>query len=128
MDILSGILASAVGAGTVIVIAALGELMAERTGVMNLGLEGVMSMGAVTGVIAANAIHTNSWGAHIMATAFGLIMGSIFALATVVFKANQILAGLALSYLGTGLSRRIGVTVSGTPTAAAARWFDPSLR
>ncbi len=127
MDVLAGILSSAVGAGTVIVFAALGEVLAERTGVMNLGLEGVMCMGAVTGMIAANLLHTNSWTALLLTFLVGLLMGMIYAVAAVVFRANQILSGLAMSYIGQGLAKRIGVTISGMPTATAARFFPVKI-
>jgi ABC-type uncharacterized transport system permease subunit len=127
MQVLAGILNSAVGAGTVIVFAALGELLAERTGVFNLGIEGVMCMGAVTGMIAANLLGANMWGALLLVILVGILMGVIYAVAAVSFRTNQILAGLAMSYIGTGLAKRIGVVVSGVPTATAARFFPVKI-
>jgi len=127
MDILAGSLNSAVGTGTVIVFAALGELLTERTGVMNLGIEGVMCMGAVTGMIAANLLGASSWSALLLVIMVGILMGIIYAGAAVSFRANQILAGLAISYIGTGLAKRLGVLVSGVPTAAAARFFPVKI-
>lgn len=114
-SILTGILFSAIAAGAMIAFAALGELLSERAGVMNLGLEGLMFMGAVTGIIGTNGYGTNALGGVLLAAFVGLGMGLVFALATVIFKANQVPCGLALTFLGTGLARRLGMSYSGSP-------------
>jgi general nucleoside transport system permease protein len=114
--LLTGALAAAVASGAVIVLAALGELLAERSGVQNLGLEGIMAMGAVTAVIVA-AASPHPGVALIGAVLVGIVLGALFAVATVAFKANQVLCGLGMAFVGTGLAARLGSTYSGTPVA-----------
>jgi simple sugar transport system permease protein len=121
MNVLSGILAAAVASGTVIALAALGELLSERSGVQNLGLEGVMAMGALTAIAAERWIPNPILGL-LAAICVGLLLGAIFATATVTFKANQVLCGLGLAFFGTGLSGRLGAPLSGFPAPAP---FDP---
>jgi ABC-type uncharacterized transport system permease subunit len=110
-----GAIFSTVSAAALIVIAGLGELMAERTGVMNIGIEGVMAIGAVTGVLTVNQWVPNVWLGMLGAALVGLLFGVIFAFTCVKLKANQLLAGLALSFLGDGLSRQIGNSIAGQP-------------
>jgi simple sugar transport system permease protein len=116
--ILSGIIATAVASGTVIVLAALGEVLAERTGVLNLGLEGIMAMGAVSAIMIVNRLVPNAYIGLLVVILVGLILGGIFAVTTVVFKANQVLAGLALSFIGSGLAGWIGAPYAGQPAQA----------
>ncbi len=112
--ILSGILEQAVAAGAAILLAAIGELMAERTGVLNLGVEGIMAMGAVSAIIAETFI-PNPYFALMIAILVGLAMGAIYATTVVTCKANQTLSGLGILFLGTGLARWIGSGYSGMP-------------
>jgi simple sugar transport system permease protein len=112
INVLSGILAAAIASGTVIAFAALGELLSERSGVQNLGLEGVMALGALA-AIATNLMIKNPYLSLLAAIAAGTILGLIFATATVVIRANQVLCGLGLAFLGTGLSARLGASISG---------------
>jgi len=111
------VIGSAIGAGAAIVFAAMGELLAEHTGVMNIGLEGVMGMGAVIGIIAVNGYHTNAYVALLAAIVVGLILGVIYSTATVLIRANQVLCGLGLSFLGTGLYRVMGSSFAGSPAS-----------
>jgi simple sugar transport system permease protein len=115
--VISGILISSITAGTVIIFAALGELLAEQTGVMNLGLEGIMAMGAVTAIIVVNNITPNAYIALGASILVGLLFGILFAFATVTLKANQVLCGLALSFVGTGLAGHIGRPFAAFPAA-----------
>lgn len=117
-DVLAGVVATAVASATVIVFAALGELLAERTGVLNLGLEGVVAMGAVTAIITVNQFAQNAYAGLLVALLVGVLLGAVFAVATVTFKANQVLCGLALSFLGTGLAGRLGAPYAGQPAQA----------
>lgn len=103
-----GILLATLGAGTPLVYASLGELVAEKSGVLNLGVEGMMIVGAVCGFAAA-ADSGNLWlgvGAAIFA---GAAMALLFGLLTLTFQANQVAAGLALTIFGIGLSAYIGL-------------------
>ena len=116
-QLIAGVIAAAIASGTVIVLASLGELLAERTGVLNLGLEGIMALGAVSGIIAESWIPNPYFGFSI-AILVGLLAGAVFALATVTIKANQVICGLALTFLGTGLAGRMGAGYSGQPAPA----------
>jgi simple sugar transport system permease protein len=112
IDLLTGMLTTAVLAGGVLALAGLGELLAERVGVFNLGLEGLMSLGAVTAVIAVNA-GASPIAAVLAVCALGLALGAVFAFGTVVLRADQVLCGIALTFLGVGLAAWIGRPYSG---------------
>ncbi len=98
-----GVLASAVRWATPILFAALGEVFTERAGILNLGLEGIMLMGALSGFV--GAYNTGSlWVGVLVAAATGMVMGLLMAFVSVTAKANQVVAGLGITILGTGLS------------------------
>ena len=117
---LVGVLAAAIAAGSAILFASLGELLAERAGVLNLGVEGMMLVGALAGV--AVALPTaNPWlgtGAAVLA---GATMAGIHALLAVGLKANQVVSGLALTLFGAGLSAFLGQPYVGLPLPAPFR-------
>ncbi len=103
---LESVLAGAVQAGTVFLIASLGEIYAERSGVLNLGMEGMMIVGAAISFIVTNAL---GHGFAMMAVILiGLILGLGHAFLTVTLKLNQIVVGLALTILGLGLGGLLG--------------------
>ena len=102
------ILVAAVAAGTPFVFAALGELVTEKSGVLNLGVEGMMLVGAITGFIAM--VKT---GSLLLAAgcgmAAGAAMAAVFGLLTLTLMANQVASGLALTIFGVGLSAFLGL-------------------
>ncbi len=108
VDTLIAILVATVGAGTPLVFAALGELITEKSGVLNLGVEGMMLVGAVAGFIAA-AESGSVLVAVIVAILAGAAMALIFAVLTLTFLANQVATGLALTIFGVGFSAYIGL-------------------
>lgn len=108
------ILATAVTAGTPILFAALGELLAERAGIINLGVEGMMLIGAVCGFIAALSF-SNPWAGVLAAILAGGVVAAIHAVLTVTLRSNQVVSGLALTIFGTGLSGFLGKGYVGTP-------------
>lgn len=117
MDILAGLIQTAFLAGGVLALAALGEVLAERVGVVNLGVEGLIALGAMTAV--ATVVSTGSpWLGLVVALLVGFCSGMIFATATVIIRANQILCGLALTYIGTGMAAMLGRPFSGSPVPA----------
>jgi ABC-type uncharacterized transport system permease subunit len=116
-DLIAAILQTAVLAGGVLALAALGETLAELVGVVNLGVEGLMSLGALTG-IAAVVTTTNPYLSFGLALVLGLAVGGIFAAATVYIRANQVLCGLALTLIGTGVAATVGKAFAGTPAPA----------
>ena len=106
--------------------AALGEVLAERVGVVNLGVEGLMAMGAVVAVIVVMTSCRTSISALAAAIATGLCFGALFAVATVIVRANQMLCGLALTLIGTGLAATIGKPFSEHAGAGAVSSRSPS--
>lgn len=117
MELITGLLQTSVLAGGVLALAALGEVLAERAGVVNLGVEGLMALGAITSIATVVAAPDPLLGLAI-ALLVGLVLGMIFAVATVVVGANQILCGLALTLMGTGVAATIGKAYSGVPAPA----------
>jgi simple sugar transport system permease protein len=92
-------------------------VLAERVGVVYLGVVGLMAVGAITGIAWVVATRCPILG-FVLALCVGLFAGMIFATATVVIRANQILCGLALTLMGTGLAAMIGRAYSGIPAPA----------
>ena len=112
MDLIANILFATIRTGTPLLIVALGELVCEKSGVLNLGQEGMMLMGAVAGFIVA--LHTGNnfvgIGAAMMA---GILMSLLFGFIAMQLNANQVATGLALTIFGTGLSGFIGLNYVG---------------
>ena len=117
------VLAAAIAAGTALLYACLGELITERAGVLNLGIEGIMLMGALSGV-AGCLWSGNAWVGAGAALVAGALMASIHAVLTVGLRANQVVAGLALTIFGTGLSAFLGRNIVGLPPPASFRRLD----
>ncbi|KLK92271.1 ABC transporter permease [Microvirga vignae] len=113
MTTFEAILLTIVTASTPLLIAALGELVTERSGILNLGVEGMMAMGAACSFAAAVTFDSTLIGvaAGILAGAF---MAALFALVVLGFAANQVGSGLALTIFGLGLSGLIGAPFVGS--------------
>ncbi len=107
LEFLAAALAAVVRAGTPLVLAALGELVSEKAGVLNLGVEGMMLTGAVAGFIAAATSGEPLLGIAAAVLA-GIAMALLFGVLTLSLQANQVATGLALSIFGTGLSAFVG--------------------
>ena len=111
---LTSVLAAAMMSGSAILYAALGEVLAERAGVLNLGVEGMMLMGALGGF--AMCYWTSSAELGVLgAIVVGGAMAAIHAVLTVSFRANQVVSGLALTIFGGGLSAYLGASLVGKP-------------
>ena len=111
---LTSVLAAAMMSGSAILYAALGEVLAERAGVLNLGVEGMMLMGALGGF--AMCYWTGSAELGVLgAIVVGGAMAAIHAVLTVSFRANQVVSGLALTIFGGGLSAYLGASLVGKP-------------
>jgi simple sugar transport system permease protein len=105
------ILAAGVTTGTVLLFAALGEVFAERSGIINLGVEGMMLMGAVAGFSTVVATG-NPWLGVLVAMLAGVALSLLHAIVTITFQADQIVSGLSLTLLGTGIARVLGEGLS----------------
>jgi len=107
LAMLTSILAVTIRAGTSLLYAAVGEILTERSGILNLGLEGIMLMGAVTGFAAA--YHTGSLLAGVItAMAVGGALSLIHAFLSITLRADQVVSGLSLTIFGAGLSSFLG--------------------
>ena len=110
--LLISIISTAVVYAVTVLYAAIGEIFAERAGVMNLGLEGIMLMGAVSGYLVA--VHRQNLAlAMLTVIVVGAALGLVFAFLTVSLQSDQTVAGMAMLTFGTGLSGFIGKEVSG---------------
>jgi general nucleoside transport system permease protein len=110
---LGAIAAAGIATGTVLLFAATGEIFAERAGVLNLGVEGMMLMGAVAGF--STALSTGSpWLGLIAAMIVGGLLALLHGLVTIHLRADQVVSGLALTFLGTGLARVLGEGLTNT--------------
>jgi simple sugar transport system permease protein len=123
---IESILLTIITAATPLLIAALGELVAERSGVLNLGVEGMMAIGAVCGFAAA--LETGSPAIGVLAAiAGGMIAAALFGVITLVFVANQVASGLALTLFGLGVSGMLGAAYVGRPGVRLAALDLPVL-
>lgn len=107
IDIIESMLFATIVAGTPLIIVALGQLVAEKSGVLNLGAEGMMAMGAVAAFAAT--FHTgNPWIGVLAGMLAGALMSLLFAVVVLTLMGNQVATGLALSIFGVGLSAFVG--------------------
>jgi ABC-type uncharacterized transport system permease subunit len=120
LDLLSNIFYAMVRTGTPLLLVALGELICEKSGVLNLGQEGMMLFGAVIGFIVALSTG-NLWLGVLLAMAAGMLLSMLFAAVALGFNANQVATGLALTIFGVGLSTFVGAAWVGKPLAG----FEP---
>ncbi len=119
-EILIPLLAAAVQSGTPILYATLGEIFTERTGILNLGVEGIMIVGALSGFLVAK-ITGNPAVAFVAAGLAGAAVASLHGLVCIIFQGNQVVSGLALTILGVGFANYLGAAYVGQ----AAPGFDP---
>ena len=120
IDLLTNLFYAMVRTGTPLLLVALGELVCEKSGVLNLGQEGMMLFGAVAGFITAFA--TGSlWLGVLVACLAGMLLSQLFAVVALGFNANQVATGLALTIFGVGLSSFVGAGWVGKPLAG----FEP---
>lgn len=126
MELIEAIILAVLAASTPLLIAATGELVTERSGVLNLGVEGMMIVGAACGFAGA-------WltGSVLVGALFGIIAGTlmslVFALMTLGLAVNQVATGLALTILGIGLSGLVGAGLVGERITPAVHLYIPGL-
>ena len=126
MELVEAIILAVLAASTPLLLAATGELVAERSGVLNLGVEGMMIVGAACGFAGA-------WltGSIFIGALFGIVAGTlmslVFALMALGLAVNQVATGLALTILGVGLSGLIGAGFVGERITPAVQLVIPGL-
>jgi simple sugar transport system permease protein len=114
VETLVAILVATLRAGTPLVFAALGELVTEKSGVLNLGIEGMMLIGAVAGFI-ATVLTGSPFAGVVFAMLAGILVSLLFGFLTLTLLTNQVATGLALTIFGIGLSAFVGLGYIGTP-------------
>ncbi len=120
------ILQAGVASGTVLLFATIGELFTERSGVLNLGVEGMMLIGAMTAY--SVTIKTgNPWIGVLTAMLFAGLISQIHAFIAVTLQADQVVSGLALTFLGTGISLVLGEGLSKAGTVSLMPSFSIPL-
>lgn len=126
MEIIEAVVLTIITASTPLLLAALGELVSERSGVLNLGVEGMMIVGAVAGF--AVGLETGSAFAGVIASIVaGMVMAALFGFLTLVLVTNQVATGLSLTLLGLGLAGMIGEAFVGTPGVRLSKLAIPGL-
>ena len=122
LDLILGILQIVLIATTPLVFAGIGELVTEKSGVLNLGVEGMMLVGAVSAFIIL-VITGSYFLAFFVSILSGIIMSGLFAFLVLFLMSNQIATGLALTIFGIGLSSMLGKKYIGTPIDGLSPWF-----
>jgi simple sugar transport system permease protein len=105
------ILQAGVGTGTVLLFATIGELFAERSGVLNLGVEGMMLMGSMS-AFSITLLTGNPWLGVLVAMLVAGLFSQIHAFIVVTLQGDQVVSGLALTFLGAGISVVLGEGLS----------------
>ncbi|MGM4916931.1 ABC transporter permease subunit [Tardiphaga sp. 813_E8_N1_3] len=126
MELLEAIILAVLAASTPLLLAASGELLVERAGVLNLGVEGMMIVGAACGFAGAWATGSTLIGA-LCGIFAGVALSLVFALMTLGLAVNQVATGLALTILGVGVSGLIGAGFVGERISTAPRLYIPGL-
>lgn len=127
MDALAPLIAATLSAGTPLLLAAIGILIHERTGVVNLGVEGMMLVAAVLAFFTVHMTGSYALGFAVGSLA-GMLLAALFAFFALGLHANQYATGLALALFGAGLSSFIGIPLSGVSLPARAADGVPLLR
>lgn len=125
-DLTIAILQATIRSGTPILFACVGEIFAERSGNLNLGVEGMMLIGAIAGFFATFVTKSPLAGV-IVAAALGALISLVHAYVTITLRADQIVSGLTLTLLGTGLSGFFGQPMIGRVAPGVNKWPLPGL-
>ncbi|MFK7753030.1 MAG: ABC transporter permease [Sedimentitalea sp.] len=112
MDVLIFMVSGTFAAATALIFAAMGELVAEKSGMLNLGIEGMMATGAAMGFVIVSLSGSYTLG-FVAGAGVACVLSLVYAALTLVFSANQTASGLAIGILGLGLSSAIGKKYEG---------------
>jgi simple sugar transport system permease protein len=120
------ILQAGIASGTVLLFATIGELFAERSGVMNLGVEGMMLIGAMS-AFSTTIATGNPWLGVLVAMFFAGLISQIHAFIVITLQADQVVSGLSLTFLGAGISLVLGEGLSKAGTVSLLPNFSIPL-
>ncbi len=122
-DLIIFVLTRTIAAGTPLLLATLGEIITERSGIINLGMEGLMAAGAVTGFIVTFSTG-NPWLGLLAAILVGMLLSAIHGFICIGLRSNQVVSGLALTMLGLGISGLWGKPYIGRPLPLRMPYLD----
>jgi simple sugar transport system permease protein len=126
-DIVISVLQRTLIAGTPLLLATIGEIICERSGILNLGVEGMLAIGAVTAFI-VTLTTGNPWFGLVAAIMASALISAIHAFVSITLQSSQVVSGLALTMLGLGISGLVGKPYIGKPLAEKmATWPIPVL-
>jgi len=125
-DLIQGIVSGTIMYGAPLLYVTLGEVIGQRAGMVNLGLEGIMLIGASVGFAVASDLG-NPWLGVVAAGVAGALFNLVYGYLVVNRRANQLASGLALMFLGTGVSAMIGRAHVGEGIAGLPRYQIPGL-
>jgi simple sugar transport system permease protein len=120
------LLAAAIQMGTPILYATLGEIIAEKSGVLNLGVEGMMVVGALTAFVVAQATGS-PWLGFVAGGVGASLLAAVHGTVCLVFMGNQVVSGLALTIFGAGLGNYLGTPLVGKSAPGFSTWHIPYL-
>ncbi|MBE9524943.1 MAG: ABC transporter permease, partial [Chloroflexi bacterium] len=120
------ILHAGLATGTVLLFAAIGEIFSERSGILNLGIEGMMLFGAMA-AFSTSLSFGNPWVGVLVAMFAAGFLGILHGLVTIHFQADQVVSGLSLTFLGTGLALVLGEGLTGQTVALIPSFDIPLL-
>jgi general nucleoside transport system permease protein len=126
MILLTAFLVSTIAASTPLLLAAIGELVVEKTGVLNLGVEGMMLAGAIAAFATTHETGFTSLGI-LASLAAGIVLALIFAVISLTLQANQTATGLALTIFGRGFSALVGAGFVGIPAPTLPKLHIPVI-
>lgn len=126
LDVLVPVLAATVQSGTPILYATLGEILTERSGILNLGVEGMMMVGALTAFLTTRMTADPVLG-FLVGGLSGALLAGVHGMVCLVFQGNQVVSGLALTILGTGLANYLGTPYDGQSVAGFQAYAVPVL-
>ena len=125
-EVILAVIAGAVQAGTPLLYATLGEIITERSGILNLGVEGMMIVGAFFAFLGLH-LTGSPWAGVCTGALAGAVMASIHGFLCIVLRGNQVVSGLALTILGLGLADYLGAPFMGIVTTGFAAFPVPVL-
>jgi simple sugar transport system permease protein len=120
------ILHAGLATGTILLFAGIGEIFAERAGILNLGVEGMMLLGAMAG-FSTSLVTSNPWLGLAVAMLAGGLLSMAHGLVTIHFQADQVVSGLSLTFLGTGLALVLGEGLTGQNPPLVPSFDIPGL-
>lgn len=123
---LANFLGATVSAATVFIFAGLGELISERAGVLNLGVEGVMLVGALSGFI-TTVVTGSYWLGFAVGGLLGMVFSLLHAVLCISLKSDQAISGIMLTLLGTGLTTYFGVSWTSRSISGFPEWTVPVI-